>query len=48
LAFAASFGTTTRTVYNLSSSDLGSTVLLIVVTLLFSVKPVTPDDSNSG
>ena len=34
-AFGASFGTTTRTVYNLSSNDLASTVLEIVVTLLF-------------
>ena len=41
-AFAASLGTTTRTVYNLSSSDLGSTVLEIVVTTLFSVRPLTP------
>ena len=46
-AFAASFGTTTRTVYNLSSNDLGSTTLEIVVTLLFSVSPVIPDDASS-
>ena len=46
-AFDASLGTTTRTVYNLSSSDLGSTVLDMVVTLLFSVSPVTPEDANS-
>ena len=47
-AFAASFGTTTRTVYNLSSNDLGSTVLEIVVTTVFSVRPVIPWDNNSG
>ena len=41
-AFAASFGTTTRTVYNLSSNDLGSTILEIVVTTLFSVNSLTP------
>ncbi len=46
-AFDASFGTTTRTVYNLSSNDLGSTTLEIVVTLLFSVSPVIPDDASS-
>ena len=46
-AFDASFGTTTRTVYNLSSNDLGSTTLEIVVTLLFSVRPVIPDDASS-
>ena len=33
-AFAASFGTTTRTVYNLSSNERGSTVLEINDTLL--------------
>ena len=46
-AFDASFGTTTRTVYNLSSNDLGSTTLEIVVTLLFDVRPVTPEDASS-
>mgnify|MGYP003316361318 CR=1 FL=1 len=47
-ALAASFGTTTLTVYNLSSNDLGSTVLEIVVTTVFSVRPVIPWDNNSG
>ena len=42
LALAASFGTTTRTVYNLSSSERGSTVLDMNDTLLFEVKPFTP------
>ena len=46
-AFDASFGTTTRTVYNLSSNDLGSTILEIVVTLLFDVRPFTPEDASS-
>ena len=41
-AFADSFGTTTRTVYNLSSSDLGSTVLDIKDTPVFSPKAATP------
>ena len=46
-ALAASFGTTTRTVYNLSSNDLGSTVLEINDTLLFEPNSLTPLVLNS-
>ena len=46
-AFAASFGTTTRTVYNLSSNDLGSTVLDMNDTLLFAPNSLTPLVLNS-
>ena len=46
-AFAASFGTTTRTVYNLSSNERGSTVLEINDTLLFDVRPFIPWVANS-
>ena len=46
-AFDASFGTTTRTVYNLSSNERGSTVLEINDTLLFDVRPFIPWVANS-
>ena len=46
-AVAASFGTTTRTVYNLSSNERGSTVLEINDTLLLEPNSLTPLVENS-
>ena len=46
-ALAASFGTTTLTVYNLSSNDLGSTTLDMNETLLLEESPPTPCVENS-